>query len=263
MNLNLVGQRILITGSSRGIGRAIAEEFLAEGCRVVITGRHIAGVDATCKALTQAYGEASVMPFVGDLGNEQVCVTLKDKLENQWQGLDHLVCNIGSGRSVAPLQEDRSEWQRMLDINLLNASGCVHTMQDLLVESAQVFDRMASIVFVSSICGVEALGCPVAYASAKAALQAYAKNITRPLAELGVRVNCVSPGNIVFSGSTWEQKLEQDAEGVQDMLNRDVPLKRLGRPEEIASSVVFLASEKASFVTGAHWIIDGGQTRGL
>jgi 3-oxoacyl-[acyl-carrier protein] reductase len=101
----------------------------------------------------------------------------------------------------------------------------------------------------------------VAYASAKSALIAYAKNIARPLGEFGIRVNVVSPGNIIFPGSTWEDKLAKSPEDIKAMLQREVPLQRLGTIEEVANVVVFLASQQAAFVTGANWVVDGGQTR--
>jgi len=177
-------------------------------------------------------------------------------------GLDHLVCNVGSGKSVPILQETTEEWRRMLDINFLQAAGTVQEFRSLLAASAKQ-TQGASVTFVGSICGSEAIGCPLAYASAKAALRAYAKNLVRPLSDEGIRVNMVSPGNVIFPGSTWETKLAQDAPGVQSMLDREVPMRRLGTADEIATAVVFLASPRASFINGVNLVVDGGQTRGL
>jgi 3-oxoacyl-[acyl-carrier protein] reductase len=120
-----------------------------------------------------------------------------------------------------------------------------------------------SITFIGSICGIEAIGCPVAYASSKAALEAYAKNICRPLGRKGIRVNILSPGNILFPGSTWEKKIARDSDSVNHMLESDVPLNRFGTVAEVADVAVFLASRCCGFVTGAHWVVDGGQTRNL
>jgi len=101
----------------------------------------------------------------------------------------------------------------------------------------------------------------VAYSSAKSALVSYAKNISFPLGRKGIRVNVVSPGNIMFKGSTWEKKLEEDREKVDEMLKNDVPLQCFGNIDDIANTIVFLASRCSKFVNGANWIIDGGQTR--
>jgi NAD(P)-dependent dehydrogenase (short-subunit alcohol dehydrogenase family) len=262
MELDLAGHVVLVTGSSRGIGRAVAEGFLAEGARTVITGRTVADVTRTSETFGERYGGDLVMSYAGDLCQEANLRELAARIQEEWQGLDHIVCNIGSGRSVAPLEEDEAEWRRMLDINLLAAAAAVRTMADLLLEGAGRHTTTSTICFVSSICGVETLGCPVPYASAKAALVAYARNIARPLGARGIRVNCVSLGNIVFPGSTWETKVQKDRGAVERMLADAVPLGRLGDPEEVASVVVFLASARAAFVSGANWVVDGGQTRG-
>ena len=132
-----------------------------------------------------------------------------------------------------------------------------------LLEANSAPGNNTSILFVSSICGCEVLGCPTAYAAAKSALNTYAKTIARPLGGRNIRVNLLSPGNVIFPGSTWEDKLAADAKTVQAMLEREVPLNRLGSLEEIADIAVFLTSRQAGFVTGANWIADGGQTRSL
>ncbi|MBU2547605.1 MAG: SDR family oxidoreductase [Proteobacteria bacterium] len=261
MNLELDGRIALVTGSSRGIGRAIAEGLLREGARVYLTGRDENVLTDVANELSGTYGSDRVGRFVGDLGRLDVLSRLAETIESEAGRLDVLVCNIGSGRSVPPLEEDEDEWLRMLDINLLSAAACVRALLPLLEKGAGSGRDCASLTFVSSICGEEALGCPVAYSAAKSALISYAKNIARTLAGRGVRVNAVSPGNVIFPGSTWEDKLARDREAVQAMLERDVPLKRLGTAAEVADVVVFLSSKRAAFVTGADWIVDGGQTR--
>ena len=149
----------------------------------------------------------------------------------------------------------------MLEINLLNAVGIVNRLYPLLEKNVSKVGSSPSITFISSICGVETLGCPVAYASAKSALISYSKNISLPLGRKGIRVNTVTPGNIMFSGSIWEKKIKEDKKKVDEMLKNEVPLQCFGGTEDIASAVVFLASGKAKFVNGANWVIDGGQTR--
>lgn len=261
MNLHLEDQVVLITGSTRGIGKGVAEAFLQEGARVVLTGLDSARLQATEASFREKYGVDKVLGFVGDLQQEDQVEALAEWLEGKVGELDHLICNIGTGRSVPPLQEDEAEWKRILDINLLTAAGCVRRLLPLLERGAARSPAARSIILISSICGVEALGCPLAYAAAKSALIAYGKNLARPLGTRGIRVNVVSPGNVLFPGSTWEDKLARDRQAVEAMLQREVPLGRLGTAAEVANVVVFVASSRAAFVTGANLVVDGGQTR--
>lgn len=263
MDLQIDGQIVVVTGSSAGIGRGIAETFLQEGARVILTGRDPSTLKEAEDTLGREYGPARIWALRGDLTDETVLTRLAHLIETEWGRIDHLVCNIGSGQSVPPLQEDAGEWQRMLDINLLGTIACVRALLPWLHESVAQSQAATSITLVASICGVEALGCPVAYAAAKHALIAYAKNIARPLGPQGIRVNIVSPGNILFPGSTWDQKLACDRQAVATMLKQGVPLQRFGKVSEVAAAVVFLASLQAAFITGANLVIDGGQTRSL
>lgn len=133
-----------------------------------------------------------------------------------------------------------------------------------MVEAAtEPLSRCAgTIVCVSSICGMEVIpGAPVTYSVAKSALNSYVKGSSRPLAKRNIRINAVAPGNVLFPGSTWEEKLQADSEAVQSMLDAQVSQGRLGTAEDIANAVVYLVSDKASFVTGTILTVDGGQLR--
>ncbi len=263
MDLGLGGQRVLVTGSTRGIGVEIADALLEEGARVFITGRQEEQWRSAMQRLGARHGADRVDGLAGDLREEAVLLGMARRLNDGWGGLDHLVCNVGSGRSVPVLQEDAEEWRRVLEVNLLSATSAARVMIPLL-ETAAAGDPNAqpSICFIGSICGLEALGCPVAYASSKAALDAYARNIARPLGRKRIRVNVVTPGNVLFSGSTWERRLAEEPDDVANMLERELPLGRLGQAREIADVVTFLLSPRCAFVSGANWVVDGGQTRG-
>ncbi len=263
MDLQIDNQWVLVTGSSRGIGRGIAEVFLREKANVILNDRDRPSLKATVNAFTSEYGHDRVRSLVADLQQPDGIAALSAMIREQVGRLAHLICNIGSGASVPPLQEDLPEFQRMLDLNLLVAVRTVTALRDLLEAGAKADNASSSITFIGSICGLEALGCPIAYASAKAGLIGYAQNIARPLGQRGVRVNVVSPGNILFPGSTWEKKLAADREAVEAMLAGEVPLQRLGTLDEVANVVVFLASRCAAFVSGANWVVDGGQVRSL
>jgi 3-oxoacyl-[acyl-carrier protein] reductase len=249
VDLGLEGRVALVTGSTRGIGLAIAQRLVREGASVVVNGRDELRTAAARRDLHAAAAHAA------DVTQPDACAKLVAAVERELGRLDVLVCNVGSGASVPPGQEDDAEWQRVLALNLFSATNVVAASKPLLKASG------GAIVCISSICGVEALGCPLAYSGAKAALNAYVRGAARELGPSNVRINAIAPGNIVFPGSTWERKLAQEGAAVKAMLERDVALRRLGTPEEIADLAAFLASTRSSFTTGAVFIVDGGQVR--
>jgi 3-oxoacyl-[acyl-carrier protein] reductase len=168
-----------------------------------------------------------------------------------------VVLNVGTGAGTSGPQPGAEEWRRLFDANLWSS---VHLAEAALPSLTGA--GSGAIVLIGSIAGLEDVGAPMPYAVAKAAVAAYTRTLARRLGETGVRVNCVAPGNVLHEGSTWERRLAADREAVEAMLEREVPLRRLGRPEEIAKVVVFLCSAAASFVTGAIVAADGGQMRG-
>ncbi len=248
MQLDLAGKTALVTGSSRGIGRAIAGVLHDEGCRVAINGRT---VDDLKIAAAELPGAVAVS---GDVTSPDEARHVLEKTLEALGRLDILVCNVGSGRSVAPGDETYDEWQRVFALNLWSVTNTIEAARSALAASNGV------IVCISSICGIEVVaGAPVAYSAAKAALHAYVRGIARPLGQQGVRINAVAPGNILFEGSVWSRKLSEDSVSVQAMLERDVVLGRLGSPNDVAELVAFLASSRAGFATGSVWTLDGGQ----
>ena len=249
MNLNLSGKIALITGSSSGIGFAIAQALSAEGATVAINGRNKQRLSDVTKKIPGAY------PFMADARDPQMCRDLISDVLLKFGCIDILVCNVGSGDSVVPGEETFDEWRRMIDHNLYSATQIVDAAEDALALVG------GNVVCISSICGIEALGAPVAYASAKAALESFVRNIARPLGKRGIRINSVAPGNILFPGSVWEKKLNENKMVVETMLTREVALNCLGSPSDVANLVTYLSSSVASFITGATYVVDGGQIR--
>jgi 3-oxoacyl-[acyl-carrier protein] reductase len=248
MELELSGKTALVTGSSRGIGRAIAEALQAEGCRVVLNARSTAELETTANAM------GGVSSVAGDVTHAEDARRVVEKATADLGHLDILICNVGSGRSVAPGNETPEEWQRVFALNLWSTTNTVEAARITLAR------RRGVVVCVSSICGLEVIaGAPITYSAAKAALHAYVRGIARPMGAEGVRINAIAAGNILFEDSVWAKRISEDTEGVQQMLKRDVALARLGTPQDIAGLAVYLASPRSRFATGGVWGLDGGQ----
>ena len=254
MDLHLGGKVILVAGSSRGIGKAIATRLLDEGARVCISGRDPQSLASAQRELSQ---HGPVLAFEGDLSLPQPIISVFEAIMLKWGTLDGLVCNLGTGSGMPGWDPPEEEWERLLRFNFQASVRLAQAAIPRLAESA------GNIVFVSSITGVEATTAPLPYSAAKAALLNYSKNLSRQVAKQGIRVNCIAPGNILFPGGSWERRLNDQPDATREYLAAEVPMKRLGTPEEIADLVTFLCSVRASFITGACFIADGGQTRSL
>ena len=252
MKLELEGRVALVTGASRGIGLAIAQAFAVEGAQVALVAR---GRDSLEQARAAIDGQTSC--HLADVTDPNAAIALVREVEKQHGRIDILICNVGSGASVPPGQETPAEWRRVLDLNLFATTNMIEAAWPVMRRGTS--DR--AIVCISSICGLAALGAPVTYSAAKAALNATVRGLARPLAADGIRINAVAPGNILFEGGTWSRKLAENRAGVEDMLEREVALRRLGTPAEIADIVSFLASPRATFITGTVVVADGGQLR--
>jgi len=258
MDLGLKDRVVLIAGSSRGIGKATARAFLADSCRTVITGRNAESLLETTHEFEGEFGADRVMACAGDLSQTPVIRAVLEQIRDRWGKLDCVVANIGSGRGTTGWKLTEADWLKAFEVNLWGSSRLV---TEVLPDMAQA--QHGSVVLVVSIVGLESTPAPMPYSAAKAALVNFGKNLARSVGPSNVRVNCVAPGNVLFPGGSWEKHLAERGEEVRRFINTEVPLQRFGRPEEIADVIVFLSSDRASFITGACVVADGGQTRSI
>lgn len=261
MELGLDGRNVLVAGASRGIGRGIAQAFLEEGARVLLTGRDEAALAAAERALASAHPER-VAACAADMTATEGIVAAFAALEARFGGADVLVANVGGGYLVPGWDVDDADLEQALEHNL---TGTVRLVREGVRrmqcdEPAAPGHFAPSIVVVSSIAGVDVMGAPFSYGIAKAGLNHFVGSMAR-LVGPGMRVNAVAPGNILFEGGSWARNRDAAPERIERWIRREVALKRFGTVEEIADVVAFLASPRASFVTGATWIADGGQVR--
>ena len=251
VDLELTGKLCLVSGASRGIGRAIALALAREGGRIAAVARSREDLDALVAELPGA-GHTAI---VADAASEEGASAAVDGCVAELGGIDVVVCVVGKSFARTASAMDDADLANSLDANLWSAARVAQRAVPQLIERGG-----GSITMLASIWGREAGGAP-GYNTAKAAVIALAKALARDYARHAIRVNSVAPGSILFPGGGWDRRRTADPEGIAAFVEREIPMGRFGTPDEVADVVAFLASARARWITGACIPVDGGQGR--
>ena len=248
MDLQLKGSSALITGGTKGIGRAIADTLADEGCNIAICARNEDEVSAAVEALSakgvKAFGQAV------DVGDGEAFKAWIDASAEALGGVDCIVSNVSGGGA-----QGEEAWRRHLEYDMLGAVRMVEGSMEYLKKSDN-----ASVVLISTTAAVEKFMNAGPYNALKAALLNYNRALSQDLAPKGIRVNAVSPGPIFIEGGSWDQ-IKQHMTPFYDATVADIPMGRMGTADEVAAQVALLASPRAGFTTGTNVVIDGGITK--
>ncbi len=253
MDLGLNGKIALVTGASRGIGNRIALALAAEGADLCICARTDDELEAAAAEI--AASGHGVEALVADATQPDAAQLLVEKTRERFGGLDILINNVGGSVWTPFVEISDEEWLHVFNLSFFSAVRVSRAAMPLMEERGG-----GNIINISSIFGRE-IGGPISYNAAKAAMISMTSNLAQEAAAVNIRVNTVAPGSIIFPGGSWERRLKEDPDKINAFIEANLPFDRFGKPEEVADVVTFLASERASWVTGACINVDGGQSK--
>jgi len=257
MELELKGKVAVITGASRGIGKGIAQGLSDEGCHLVICARGEELLNKTAEELRDNHREVIALPL--DVTVSEDIAQLKQVVEKKYGYIDILVNNVGGNKRGLFEDTTDQDWQGIIEINFLSHVKVSREFIPLMKQN-----KKGSIIFISSIFGRESGGATLSiYNATKSALISLSKIMATELAPDGIRVNSISPGSIRFPGGSWDRRCIENPQAMAEFIKRELPIGRFGTVEEVANVVCFLASDRASLVTGTCLNVDGGQSRSL
>lgn len=256
MDLGLTGRVVVVTGGSRGIGFAAAQALVAEGAHVVVCAR---GAEQLQRAVEQlriaAVNGASAEGVIADVSSEAGVATVIDAAVATFGRLDVLVNNVGLAKGADLESTTDADWQDAFDQTLFPAIRASRLAVPHMRKQGG-----GAIVTVSSIFGRES-GGRMTYNAVKAAEISLTKSLAQQLAKDQIRVVSVAPGSILFEGGSWWKRVQADPAGMAEFVARELPFGRFGKPDEIGAAIAFLASPKASWVSGTTVVVDGCQSR--
>jgi 3-oxoacyl-[acyl-carrier protein] reductase len=260
MDLGLADKVAIVTGSSRGLGLATGAALVQEGCRVAICARgeeRLAEAAAELRQLAAAANRSpdAVLAIAADLATTAGVERVVEQTVAAFGGLDILVNNVGFARGATITDTTDAEWAEALDQTLFPAIRASRLAVPHMRRRGG-----GAIIMIASIYGREA-GGRMTYNAVKAAEISLAKALSHQLAKDNIRVNSVAPGSILFPGGSWDRRQKDDPSGIAEFVRRELPFGRFGRPEEVGAVVAFLASPRASWISGSSVPVDGCQSR--
>ena len=249
MDLGLKGKKVLITGGSKGIGRAIATLMAAEGAEIAICARNAEEVESAVAALKETGAKA--IGAAVDVADKAALQSWIGSVAEELGGIDILVPNVSAGGG----QMDENGWRANLEVDILGTTHAIEAAMPSLTASGA-----GSVVVIGTTAAVEDFLGPQTYNAMKAALIVHSQGLAHALAGSGIRVNCVSPGPIMIKGGAWDY-IQNNLPDIYNSTLANQPMGRMGSAEEVANAVAFLASPAGSWVTGVNLVVDGGFTK--